>query len=110
MAAKISKRIIIDVKNGDVFDEMRLLKSNGEKGRSNTGTYFLCSEKDFLEYNYFFSKCKNYYLDINKIKEYQIVFWHFYNYKKDMYLDRMENFNNYWNQIYDLQSTRISGM
>lgn len=110
MASKINNRIIVDVTNGDVFDEMRLSKDDGKKGRSNTGTYFLCSLKNYDKYRYLFDQCKNFYLDINKIKEYQILFKHFYGNMKDKYLDKMSNFDNYCDQIYTANTTLISGM
>ncbi len=99
MASTITTKITVSVKNGDVYDEMRLAKSNGEKGRSNTGTYFLCSTKDYSKFEDFFNNCQKYYFDIQKIKEYQIIFKSFYGNTKDHYLDKMVNFDDYCNTL-----------
>ena len=109
MASNITTKITISVKNGDVFDEMRLAKPNGEKGRSNTGTYFLCSTKDFVKYKDFFNNFKKYYFDVNKIKEYQVVFKAFYGDTKDKYLDQMINFDDYCNTLIS-SNTNITKM
>ncbi|QWB96603.1 hypothetical protein KHQ89_04045 [Mycoplasmatota bacterium] len=110
MASKITTRIIVDVKNGDVFDENRLTKINGERRKSNTGTYFLCSSKDYSEYLPFFSICDNYKFEIDKISEYRIVFKAKFYKDKDNYLDKMNNFDKYCDILVntDYNSTNIN--
>ena len=68
MSAKKYELIRIAVTNGDAKENNRLA------GKSNTGTYFICSVKDFDVYHSFFQKDKSYYLDIKKVLSYKILF------------------------------------
>lgn len=67
MGAKKVERLTIAVTNGDA------IASNKTTGKSNTGTYFLCSEKNFENMKIFFEESIEYYFDLDKIFLYQII-------------------------------------
>ena len=73
MAANLPRLIRVSIQNGDAIDQNRL------KGKSNTGTYFISSEKEYLEVFKEFiddsgEKVMYYYLDFNRVKAYCAAF------------------------------------
>ncbi len=73
MSAKVTKIIRISIQNGDAIDSNRL------QGKSNTGTYFISSEQDYLEVFKEYiddsgTKAMFYYLDFNRVKAYCSAF------------------------------------
>lgn len=110
MASKYTSRIIIDVKNGDAFDNNRLPNTKGEKTKSNTGTYFLCSSKDFSQYNLLFENCIAYYIDIQKVFEYKILFKENHMRNSHKYSDNMINFSKYCDEIINSNYNKISNI
>ena len=89
MAATKSIILRVSVTNGDVINENRL------KGKSNTGTYFICSTNQYDDFKEFIDDFSTSYIDINKIREYQVLFKTFFFEEKDKYIDKMDNFDNY---------------
>lgn len=67
MSAIIEEKIILDVTRGDCVD------ANRKGGKSNTGTYFLCSIKDYYLFEKYFKE-EYYFIDLKKLNHYCIVF------------------------------------
>lgn len=89
MAAIKSKIMRVNVTNGDAINENRL------KGKSNTGTYFICSTNQYDEFKEFIEEFNCYLIDQNKVKEYLILFKEYFFKTKNLYIDKMANFENY---------------
>lgn len=68
MSAIKKEIVLVDVTRGDC------LEPNRKSGRSNTGTYFVSSLKDFDTYKDFIGEDKEYRLNLNKVREYSILF------------------------------------
>lgn len=86
MAAKIYDIMKVAVTGGDAIENNRI------KGKSNTGTYFICSSKDWDKFSRFFSENIKYYLDIKRVSAYKTLFIeHFFRFK-DLFPDRMRHF------------------
>jgi len=77
------------VTNGDAVADNRL------KGRSNTGTYFICSENQFNEFEEFFKDNIIYFIDLEKVKQYEAVFNKYAFSLSEYYPDKMNGFNEY---------------
>ena len=86
MSAITSSRIKIYVTNGDA------IASNRTRGKSNTGTYFISSLNNFAEFEPFFDEFGVYYLDLMKIKEYEILFKCLFFDRRDEYPGKMRDF------------------
>lgn len=101
MSAEIKKLVKIKVTGGDA------VANNRVSGKSNTGTYFICSQKDFSEFQDFFKEPFEYYLDINKINIYLTMINIFLKPKKDDYIDKMENFDEYCYSLMTLKNNPL---
>ena len=67
--SEIKKEIIfIDVTKGDC------LEPNRRNGKSNTGTYFISSLKDIDKYKEFVDENNKYFLNLDKVYEYAVLF------------------------------------
>lgn len=93
MSANKKKAIYIDVTRGDCVE------TNRKGGKSNTGTYFICSTKNFDDFDSFFDSNKSYQIDLNKIKTYKVLFDNFFMKFKDLYFGKMESFAMYINYL-----------
>ena len=93
MAATKSKIMRVSVTNGDAINENRL------KGKSNTGTYFICSTNQYDEFKEFFEDFDTCYVESNKVQEYLVLFKEYFFEKKNLYIDKMENFENYCSSL-----------
>lgn len=93
MAATKSKIMRVSVTNGDAINENRL------KGKSNTGTYFICSTNQYDEFKEFIEDFETCFVDKNKVREYLTLFKEYFLDKKDLYPDKMENFENYCSSL-----------
>lgn len=80
MSAYKKETLIVDVTRGDC------LEANRKSGKSNTGTYFLSSSKDFEKIKSYFNNNNIYLLDLNKIKEYGVLF-------KEFFINDLGNYN-----------------
>lgn len=90
MSAKKLNSIVVAVTGGDAIATNRL------SGKSNTGTYFISSKKNWREFSQFFNESGEtvYTLDLNRIKAYKATFIEMFFNKKDQYKDKMKNFEN----------------
>lgn len=90
MSAKKLNSIVVAVTGGDAIATNRL------SGKSNTGTYFISSKKNWREFSQFFNENEEtmYTLDLKRIKAYKSSFIEMFFCKKDLYLDKMKNFEN----------------
>ena len=91
MSATITKIMRVEVKNGDAVPNNRL------QGKSNTGTYFICSTKDWLEYEEFLPNdgSVKYFVSLEKVKEYKHLFASLFYKFRDLYPDKMKHFEPY---------------
>lgn len=96
MSATISKIMRVEVKNGDAVPNNRL------KGKSNTGTYFICSSKDWLEFEEFLPEDKRvkYFIKLDQVEKYKNLFASLFYRFRDLYPDRMKNFEPYCESLY----------
>lgn len=79
--------IYINVTRGDCVE------NNRKSGKSNTGTYFVCSEKNFSEYKYFFSEANIYKFALWNIEPYRLLFNAFFKSLSEEYKGKMANFD-----------------
>lgn len=86
MSAKNIQLIRIAVTGGDAIENNRLT------GKSNTGTYFICSSKDWDRFEMFFKPNCKYFLDLNRIKAYKKVFSESFFKIRNLYPDSMKHF------------------
>ena len=88
MSAKKMNVLTVAVTGGDAIATNRL------SGKSNTGTYFISSTKDWPTYREFFNKDSPtfYKLDLNRIKIYKSSFKEFFFEKRELYSDKMNSF------------------
>ena len=86
MSAIVGSKIKIFVTNGDA------IPSNRTHGKSNTGTYFISSLNNFEEYETFFDEFGVYYLDLKRIKEYEILFKALFFDRRNEYPGKMRDF------------------
>ena len=93
MSSMLKTRVLIAVKGGDSVD------SNRKNGKSNTGTYFVCSKKDYEHYESFFLDTNKYILDIKRIAIYGTIFKEFLFERKDEFKGKMESFDGYLNYL-----------
>ena len=106
MAGVISKILKVSVTNGDAVAENRL------GGRSNTGTYFICSNTAvfFEKFGDFFQDGLIYRIDLDKIREYQLLLKHFIGDKKELYPDEMNSLNNYCSKLLEIKEPLVVGV
>lgn len=104
MSAFKSTIMRVAVTNGDALPE------NRKRGKSNTGTYFLCSKDQYNDLQLFVNR-RTYQVDINKIKEYNILFKKFFFESMDQYPGKMEDFDDFCSLLvnsYNIPSVEIS--
>ena len=93
MAATISSKVSILVTNGDA------LPNNRKSGSSNSGTYFVCSSKDYDEFSKFFDEDRTYIILKEKIQNYKVLFMDYFFKYKDEYVGHMDHFESYCDSI-----------
>ena len=95
MSAFLSKIMRVEVKGGDAISNNRL------EGKSNTGTYFICSSKDWDRFEEFVPDDKQvkYFLDLNRIEIYKNAFSKLFYKIRDRYPDQMRNFEPYCDSL-----------
>ena len=96
--------IYVDVTRGDCVD------NNRKSGKSNTGTYFICSTKNFDDFEHFFKETNVYKFAIDKVDIYRVLFNEFFMSLKDEYVGKMENFNStcaYLSSLYDNPTVEV---
>lgn len=98
MAAKNYDLMKVAVTGGDAIGNNRLT------GKSNTGTYFICSNKDWDKFSRFFGDKIKYFLDVKKIQSYKILFMHKFFKFKDRYPDKMRHFEDICDSIMSYQN------
>lgn len=88
MSAEKSEIIRISVTDGDAIE------TNRTAGKSNTGTYFVCSEKDWVKFEKFFpgNNSLEYRLDLRRIALYKSSFVSNFLSFKNNYSDKMRHF------------------
>lgn len=98
MAAKNYDLLKVAVTGGDAIDNNRL------SGKSNTGTYFVCSSKDWEKFSRFFKDGMKYYLDIKQIPNYKILFKSLFFQYKEKYPDQMRHFEDICDSLMSYQN------
>ena len=95
MSAFLSKIMRVEVKGGDA------IRNNRTEGKSNTGTYFLCSLKDWGKFEKFVPDDVQikYLLDLKKIEIYKHSFSKLFYKLRDNYPDQMRNFEPYCDSL-----------
>ena len=93
MSAVNKTRMLIDVTRGDCVDD------NRKNGKSNTGTYFVCSIKNFDEFEHFFQLTNKYKIDLVKVDIYKTLFKQYFFQYKDEYIGKMKSFDIYINYL-----------
>lgn len=93
MSANLYEEVLIDVTRGDCVDD------NRKSGKSNTGTYFLCSIKNFDLYDDYFKDGNKYKIDLVKFDIYRLLFEKYFFQYKDEYIGKMKTFNGYCDYI-----------
>lgn len=90
MSANKANILTVAVTGGDAIATNRL------SGKSNTGTYFISSKKDWPLYREFFNEDSptTYKLDLDRIKIYKSSFKEYFFNKRELYSDKMSNFEN----------------
>lgn len=86
MSAFLSKVMRVEVNGGDA------VANNRTKGRSNTGTYFISSSKNFDEFKEFFEGINDYELDLKDLVEYKILFKTLFFSRRNEYPGKMRDF------------------
>lgn len=86
MSAIKKELIIIDVTRGDCLSENRI------SGKSNTGTYFVSSLKDFDKFEEFFAADNKYELNLSNVSIYNDIFMKYFYCFKDEYIGKMEKY------------------
>lgn len=90
MAARIPKMIRVAVTSGDAISSCKT------SGKSNTGTYFISSLKDYdLFAEYLDFSVNSYFLSAKKVDEYRILFKNKYWQNREKYSDQMGNFDKF---------------
>lgn len=98
MSATTKLRIVIAVTRGDCVEE------NRKSGRSNTGTYFICSSKNFEEFSEYFAVSNKYQFDLKKIDIYKTLFKNYFLRYRDEYNGKMSKFDAFINYLISLNS------
>ena len=94
MAGKIIDLLRVSVTDGDALAANRL------KGKSNTGTYFVCSSKDWSSYKKFFTPGIRYFIDLGKVAVYKESFLKLvYESEHEKYPDKMNSFADTCNSL-----------
>ena len=89
MAAEKPNLIRIAVTGGDALPDNRV------KGKSNTGTYFLCSEQDWETFKPFFKKGVEHFFDTTRIRAYCASFLEVFKNNAEAYPDRFASIADY---------------
>ena len=97
MSAIKNKRIIIDVTRGDCVDD------NRKSGKSNTGTYFISSLKNYDDFKEFFDENNKYVFNVLKIEIYNVLFEKYFMKYKEEYVGKMNNFTSYISYLLSLK-------
>ena len=97
MSAKNIDLMRVAVTGGDAIDNNRLT------GKSNTGTYFICSAKDWNSFSRFFDETKKYYLDLKRIPIYKNTFIMLFFKYKHLYPDQMKHFEDICDSLMSYQ-------
>lgn len=98
MSAIMKEIILIDVTRGDC------LEPNRKSGKSNTGTYFVCSLKDFDIFKTFISDENEYFLNLDKVFEYSILFGNLPSNCLEEYNGKGVKFGSYLNYLLSLKN------
>lgn len=98
MSAIKKEIILIDVTRGDC------LEPNRKSGKSNTGTYFVSSIKDFDIYKDFIDDENVYFLNLDKVFEYSILFENLPSNCLDEYNGKGTKFGSYLNYLLSLNN------
>ncbi len=95
MSAEKKELIYINVTNGDAVIE------NKKSGKSNTGTYFVSSLKDFDYFEDYLDSenFKTYTIDSKKVFEYKEAFKSFFMNDRNDFPDNMDSFEEYCNSL-----------
>ena len=96
MSAIKNERILIDVTRGDCVD------ANRKSGKSNTGTYFVSSVKNFDEFLSYFDDKNVYKFDLIKLNLYVELFKKFFLDLKDEYIGKMSEFDSFSSYLLSL--------
>ncbi len=88
MSAFLNRIMKVEVKGGDA------VPNNRKEGKSNTGTYFICSLKDREKYQAFIPDDgkMNFYIDLKRIQIYKKIFSFYFFKDRNLYPDKMRNF------------------
>lgn len=97
MSAIKKEKVLIDVTRGDC------LEPNRKSGKSNTGTYFISSLKDYDVYRVYFEDEQKFVINLEKIKEYMILFKNLFMNKMDEYIGKGLNFDLFCNYLLSLK-------
>lgn len=98
MSAILKKSVLIEVTRGDCLDK------NRKSGKSNSGTYFLCSVKNFDEYEEYFNDKYSYEVDLIQVEIYKKIFKEYFEKFKDEYNGKMLDFDTYCNYLLSLNT------
>ena len=93
MSAITKEILVVDVTRGDCVED------NRKEGKSNTGTYFLCSIKNFDEIESYFNTSNIYKIDLFKVRIYKELFIQYFDSLKNEYIGKMSKFNTYADYI-----------
>ncbi len=104
MAAKTVQAIRIAVTRGDCFP------GNRPDGSSNTGTYFVCSTKDWKEFEHFFPKTGNFYFSLAKIRIYVKTLELVAGKYKDIYPDHYTSLKDFGKAFFEVEEDPICGV
>lgn len=96
MSAHKKEILLVDVTRGDC------LEANRKAGKSNTGTYFLSSLKDYDNFEMFFDENNTYAFDLTLIQEYGILFSNLFKETVKKYNGKGEKFDSYINYLLSL--------
>ena len=88
MSAFLSKIMRVEVKGGDAIANNRI------EGKSNTGTYFMCSLKDWEKFEKFVpdDDSVEYFIDLKRVQIYKYAFGGAFFDRRNNYPDKMRNF------------------
>lgn len=98
MSAIKKEIVLVDVTRGDC------LENNRKSGKSNTGTYFISSLKDYDRFKEYFLEEKNFVINLVKIKEYMILFKYCFANRLDEYIGKGLDFESFCNYLLSLKN------
>ena len=97
MSANLVEKVVVDVTRGDCLDP------NRKAGKSNTGTYFICSVNNFDEYESYFKEGQVYKIDLVRVELYKTLFKEYCIEYNEQYIGKMTNFDGYINYLLSLK-------